>query len=70
VEELFTKKEAADYLKVSERTIDRLRIKLNLPVKRIGRQIRIPKSSVELLLKQDTMSAKERQKTINDLYGE
>jgi len=70
VEELFTKKEAADYLKVSERTIDRLRIKLNLPVKRIGRQIRFPKSSVELLLKQDTMSAKERQKNINNLYGE
>ena len=43
---LYTKKQAAIALSVSERTIDRLVKKGELPVVQIGRNIRIPKQAV------------------------
>ncbi len=43
---LYTKKQAAIALSVSERTIDRLVKKGELPVVQIGRNIRIPRQAV------------------------
>ncbi|MDX9781147.1 MAG: helix-turn-helix domain-containing protein [bacterium] len=49
MEQLYTLKETADLLKVSIRTITRIIEKKNLPVIRIGNQIRIKESVVEQL---------------------
>ena len=66
MEHLFTKKEAARYLKVSERTVDRLRSEMEIPVYRIRGQVRIPASSINKILK-GPMSGDERDKIINDI---
>jgi excisionase family DNA binding protein len=68
-EPLLTKKEVAEYLKVSTRTVDRLIVLLKIPVFAVGRQIRIPESSLKLMMKRNLMTAKERNNTINKLYG-
>lgn len=70
MEELFTKKEAAAYLKVSIRTVDRLIDRLDIPVFQVGRQIRIPKSSINLLMKRISTTGKKREDVINIIYGE
>jgi len=50
METLFTKKEAAAYLKVSERTVDREIGRLGLKVYKVGRSVRIPESSLKRML--------------------
>jgi excisionase family DNA binding protein len=50
METLFTKKEVAAYLKVSERTVDREIDRLGLKVYNVGRSVRIPESSLKLML--------------------
>ena len=50
MEPLFTKKEAAAYLKVSERTVDREIARLGLTIHRVGRAVRIPESSLQKML--------------------
>ena len=69
MEPLYTKKEAAEYLKVSKRTVDRLIVQLKIPVFTVGRQVRIPESTIKLMLKRNSMTDKERQDVINELYG-
>jgi excisionase family DNA binding protein len=69
MEKLYTKKEVASYLRVSVRTIDRLIAKMDIPIYFIGRQIRIPESSQQLLLKKNSMTQKDRQDLINKIYG-
>jgi|TARA_B100000315_G_scaffold214281_1_gene212733 excisionase family DNA binding protein len=69
MEKLYTKKEVASYLRVSVRTIDRLIAKMDIPIYSIGRQIRIPESSQQLLLKKNSMTQKDRQDLINKIYG-
>ena len=54
MEPLFTKKEAAAYLKVSERTVDREIDRLGLKVYKVGRSVRIPESSLKQMLKETT----------------
>ncbi len=49
MEQLYTLKETAELLKVSIRTVTRIIEKKNLPVLRIGNQIRIKESVVEQL---------------------
>ena len=66
MEKLFTKKEVARYLKVSERTVDRLRSEMEISIYRIRGQVRIPASSINKMLK-GSMSGDERDKTINDI---
>lgn len=66
MEKLFTKKEVAGYLKVSERTITRLIADMEIRIFYIGRQVRIPVSSVKKLLK-GPMSVEEQDKLITDL---
>ena len=66
MEKLFTKKEVARYLKVSERTVDRLRSEMEISVYRIRGQVRIPASSINKMLK-GSMSGDERDKIINDI---
>jgi excisionase family DNA binding protein len=67
VEKLFTKRQAAEYFQVSQRTIDRLITKLDIPVFKIGRQVRIPESSIELMMQKVHMTVEERNHLINDM---
>ena len=66
MEKLFTKKEVAGYLKVSERTISRLIADLEVQTYHIGRQARIPVSSVNKLLK-GPMSVEEQDRILTDI---
>ncbi|MDP6400602.1 MAG: helix-turn-helix domain-containing protein [Candidatus Marinimicrobia bacterium] len=70
MEELFTKKDAAAYLKVSTRTIDRLIGRLDIPVFQVGRQIRIPESSLNMLMTRTYTSGNKRTDIIKKIYGE
>jgi len=68
MERLFTKRETTEYFQVSLRTIDRLIDELNIPVYKIGRQVRIPESSLKLMMKKKVhMSVEERNHLINDM---
>ena len=66
MEKLFTKQQVADYLEVSVRTVDRLRVDMDLPVYHIGHQVRIPQSSVDMIL-EESMPSGERDKIVNDI---
>ena len=65
-EKLFTKQQVADYLEVSVRTVDRLIGDMDLPVYHIRRQVRIPQSSVDMIL-EESMPREGRDKIVNDL---
>jgi len=65
-EKLFTKQQVADYLEVSVRTVDRLRVDMDLPVYHIGNRVRIPQSSVDMIL-EESMPREGRDKIINDI---
>ena len=69
MEQLFTKKEASEYLKVSTRTIDRRINDLDIPVYWIGRQVRIPESSLHLML-QKGMANVDSQKIVKKMLGD
>lgn len=70
-EPLYTKKEAAVYLKVSQRTVDRLRSRLDLVTHKVGNQVRIPESSLLQMLGKGTMTQAERNSLIqHELYGD
>ena len=68
MEQLFTKTEAAAYLKVSERTVDRAIIRLGLKVYKVGRSVRIPESSLKKMLGDGGMAGVSREKMIRELY--
>jgi excisionase family DNA binding protein len=65
-EKLFTKQQVADHLQVSTRTVDRLIGDMDLPVYHIRRQVRIPQSSVDMIL-EESMPSGERDKIVNDI---
>ena len=65
-EKLFTKQQVADYLEVSVRTVDRLRVDMDLPVYHIGNRVRIPQSSVDMIL-EESMPREGCDKIINDI---
>ena len=67
MERLFTKRETTEYFQVSLRTIDRLIDELNIPVYKIGRQVRIPESSLKLMMQKVHMTVEERHHLINDM---
>ncbi len=67
MEQLFTKKEAARYLKVSVRTVTRMVSDLEVPIYKVGHQVRIPASSINKLLKGPS-SEENLNKIINNLY--
>jgi excisionase family DNA binding protein len=67
MEKFFTKRQAAEYFQVSQRTIDRLINRLNIPVYKIGRQVRIPESSLKLMMQKVHMTVEERNHLINDM---
>ena len=50
-EKLFTKRQAAEYFQVSQRTMDRLIKKMKIPVFKVGSHVRIPESSIDLFKK-------------------
>jgi excisionase family DNA binding protein len=50
----FNRREAADVLRVSLRTVDYLLAQGNLRGRRIGRRIVIPKTEIDRLLRRDT----------------
>ena len=66
MEKLFTKQQVADHLQVSTRTVDRLIGDMDLPVYHIRRQVRIPQSSVYMILEK-AMSSEERDKIVNNI---
>ena len=66
MEKLFTKQQVADHLQVSVRTVDRLICDMDLPVYHIRRQVRIPQSSVDMIL-EESMSSEEHDKIVNDI---
>lgn len=70
MEKLYTKNEIAQYLKVSVRTVDRILQDLdsNTRVYRVGRQIRIPESTVREILSGYAMSIEELDGTITSLF--
>jgi|TARA_B100000959_G_scaffold13514_1_gene13376 excisionase family DNA binding protein len=70
VEKLFTKRQAAEYFQVSQRTIDRLITKLDIPVFKIGRQVRIPESSIELMMQKVHMTVEERHHLLSGMLEE
>jgi excisionase family DNA binding protein len=65
-EKLFTKQQVADYLEVSVRTVDRLRVDMDLPVYHIGNRVRIPQSSVDMIL-EESMPREGRDKIVNNI---
>ena len=66
MEKLFTKQQVADYLEVSVRTVDRLFDDIKFPVYHIRHQVRIPQSSVDMIL-EESMPREGRDKIINDI---
>jgi excisionase family DNA binding protein len=58
MEKLFTKQQVAEYLEVSIRTVDRLIGDMDLPVYHIRHQVRIPQSSVDMILEKSLSSEK------------
>ncbi len=56
----FNRREAADALRVSLRTLDYLLAQGRLRVKRIGRRVIIPKAEVERILQQDVPTGQVR----------
>ncbi len=70
MEQLFTKKEAAAYLKVSERTLDREIDRHDLKVFKVGRSVRVPESTVSKLLVEVRSDHEKIDKTIHKLLGE
>ena len=48
---LLTRKQIAEKLQISTRTVDRRIESLNLPVFKVGRLVRIPESSFQLMMK-------------------
>ncbi len=69
METLYTKKEVAEYLKISVRSIDRILDQFNIPAFRAGRQVRIPESSLHLML-QKGITGTENQKIVKRILGE
>jgi excisionase family DNA binding protein len=70
MEALFTKKQISEMLQISIRTVDRRIKSLNIPVFHVGRLVRIPESSLNLMITQEGNSDEELQKIIKDLHGE
>lgn len=68
MEDLYTNNETAKHLKISKRTLSRRIKKLGVPVYRIGRQIRIPESSIEIIKKQDGNVNGKITNKVNDIY--
>lgn len=68
MEDLYTIKELAKHLKVSEKTTRRRINELSVPVYRIGRQIRIPESSIDIIKKQDGNVNGKITNKVNDIY--
>ena len=70
MEALFTKKQISEMLQISIRTVDRRIKSLNIPVFHVGRLVRIPESSLKLMITHEGNSDEELQKIIKDLHGE
>ena len=66
MEKLFTKQQVADHLQVSIRTVDRLIGEMDLPVYHIGNRVRIPQSSVDMIL-EESMPREGRDKIVNNI---
>jgi excisionase family DNA binding protein len=57
---LYSRKEAAQLLSVSLRSLDSLILRLELPVKRVGRRVLISRQSLEKFAVRQTNSNKSR----------
>lgn len=68
MEKLYTKKEVAEYFKISEKTVDRLIRQFSIPILKIGHQVRISESSIGKMAKR-SMSGVEINETAKMLLG-
>jgi len=69
MEKLYTRQEVASILKVHVRTVDRMLTRDDIPIIPVGdRIIRIPESSLELILRTKTMSGGERKDLFKEIY--
>jgi len=70
MEKLYTKNEIAQYLRVSVRTVDRILKSSDADYKiyRVGRQIRVPESTVRKILSGYAISIEELDNTITSLF--
>ena len=64
-----TRKDVAEFYIISVKTVDRLIRKLDIPIIRVGGQIRIPESSLELFIDNNSQTQNERQEFINHAFG-
>lgn len=69
MEELYTRQEVANILKVHIRTVDRMLVRDDIPIIKVGdRIIRIPESSLESILRTKTMSGDKRKELLEKIY--
>lgn len=70
MEKLYTKNEIAQYLRVSVRTVDRIlkSSDADYEIYRVGRQIRVPESTVIKILSRYAISIEELDNTITSLF--
>jgi len=64
-----TRKDVAEIYIISVKTVDRLIRKLDIPIIKIGGQIRIPDSSLELFIDNNNTTQKERHEFIKHAFG-
>jgi len=69
MEKLYTKIEVAEYLRISTKSVDRIIVKLDIPTYVVGRQIRIPESSLSFFIQKKSISNQDRNEIINNFYG-
>jgi len=69
MEDLYTRQEVADLLKVHVRTIDRMLNREEIPTIQLGNKIiRIPESSLKTMTKSKTMSGDAHKDLLEKVY--
>jgi len=69
MEDLYTRKEAAELLKVHVRTIDRMLNREEIPTIQLGNKIiRIPESSLKSMTKSKTLSSEAQKDLLEKVY--
>lgn len=65
----YARKEIANIYSISVKTVDRLIRKIDIPIIKIGGQIRIHESSLELFIQNNSKSSNELNEFINQAFS-
>ena len=65
----YTRKDIAELYSISVKTVDRLIRKIDIPIIKVGGQIRIHETSLELFIDNNSKSNFEIQEFVNKTYG-